>query len=64
MGAGFGAVALSAMGGTQVRGTATALADPLNPFTPRSPRFQPRARSVIFLFLVFRPSGLFGQNWD
>ena len=56
MGAGFGAVALSAMGGTQVRGIATALADPLNPFTPRSPRFQPRARSVIFLFLVGGPS--------
>lgn len=30
--------------------------DPLNPFAPRAPQFTPRAKSVIFLYLVGRPS--------
>src|SRR5688572_26876510 len=30
--------------------------DPLNPFLPRRPHFAPRAKSVIFLFMVGGPS--------
>src|SRR2546425_649109 len=30
--------------------------DPLNPFAPRRPHFAPRAKSVIFLFMVGGPS--------
>ena len=30
--------------------------DPLNPFSPRTPDFAPRAKSVIFLFMVGGPS--------
>ena len=54
-GAGFGAVALSGL----LQGTAGAdspaampVIDPLNPFAPRRPHFRPRAKSVIFLFMV------------
>ena len=32
------------------------LLDPLNPFAPRPPHFAPRARSVIFLYMVGGPS--------
>src|SRR6185436_12639184 len=34
----------------------TPLIDPLNPFLPRRPHFAPRAKSVIFLFMVGGPS--------
>ena len=58
-GAGFGAVALSGL----LQGTAGAdspaampVIDPLNPFAPRRPHFRPRAKSVIFLFMVGGPS--------
>lgn len=58
MGAGFGAVAFSAL--SQMRsGAATPPLrpiDPLNPFAPRTPEFQPKAKSVIFLFMVGGPS--------
>ena len=30
--------------------------DPLRPFAPRMPHFTPRAKSVIFLFMVGGPS--------
>lgn len=59
MGAGFGAVALSAMGQLQARAVgarATVEVDALNPFKSRPPHFAPRARSVIFLFMVGGPS--------
>ncbi len=59
LGAGFGALAFEAM----LRGEAGAeganrrtLIDPLNPYAPRSPHFTPRAKSVIFLFMVGGPS--------
>ncbi|MBA3314434.1 MAG: DUF1501 domain-containing protein [Planctomycetota bacterium] len=57
-GAGFGAVALHAMrqSEAQASGANPAAFDPLRPFAPRPPHFTPRARSVIFLFLVGGPS--------
>jgi len=51
-GAGFGAVALSAL--EQIH--AAPSIDPLQPFAPRQPDFTPRAKSVIFLFMVGGPS--------
>ena len=58
MGVGFGALALNALWqfeGGAAAGTAP-LIDPLNPFRARAPHFSPRARSVIFLFMVGGPS--------
>jgi len=55
MGAGFGAFALSALPLLNARG-AVANLDPLNPFAPRAPQFKPRAKSIIFLYLVGGPS--------
>jgi len=53
-GAGFGAMALR---GLEVVGEAAELRmDPLNPFAVRPPHFAPRAKSVIFLFMVGGPS--------
>ncbi len=57
MGTGFGALALAALS----QGNALAAArrpgiDPLNPFAPRRPDFVPKAKSVIFLFMVGGPS--------
>lgn len=57
MGAGFGAFALQALAGFEERGAVPGPAlDPLNPFAPRPPQFTPRAKSVIFLFMVGGPS--------
>jgi hypothetical protein len=59
MGAGFGAVALGALvrlEASAVGAKAAVDLDPLNPFKPREPHFAPRARSVIFLFMVGGPS--------
>src|SRR3954470_23392079 len=54
-GAGFGAVALSAMLQAEARSAAPgplrSVIDPLNPFAPRAPQFAPKATSVIFLFM-------------
>src|SRR5262245_9708561 len=58
VGTGFGALALSALWRLEAR-AATANSpriDPLTPFSPRSPHFAPRAKSVIFLFMVGGPS--------
>ena len=59
LGAGFGALALQAL----TAGAATGLnagrvpgIDPLNPNAPRPPHFKPRAKSVIFLYMVGGPS--------
>lgn len=59
IGAGFGTVVLEAL----LRQEASAAArvngpqlDPLHPFAPRPPQFVPRAKSVIFLYLVGGPS--------
>ncbi len=58
MGAGFGAVAWSALGRleAQAAGKPAVELDPLNPFAARPPHFAPRAKSVIFLFMVGGPS--------
>src|SRR5919108_3490687 len=59
LGAGFGTLAFEALmrqelrAGSSSRGPAI---DPLQPFAPREPHFAPRAKSVIFLFLVGGPS--------
>ena len=37
-------------------GVAGPVIDPLNPFAPRPPQFAPRAKSVIFIYLVGGPS--------
>jgi hypothetical protein len=57
-GAGFGALAFNALSLMNAQGGAVELRkiDPLNPFAPRRPDFAPRARSVIFLFMVGGPS--------
>lgn len=54
MGAGFGALALHAL--SRMDASAKVPHDPLNPFAPRVPDFAPRAKSVIFLYLVGGPS--------
>jgi len=58
-GTGFGAVAVNALLHDAARADSTAampVIDPLNPFAPRKPHFRPRAKSVIFLFMVGGPS--------
>src|SRR5829696_3495541 len=57
-GAGFGALALSALMRSPARAGLTLkppAVDPLNPFAPRLPHFAPTAKSVIFLFMVGGP---------
>ena len=64
-GAGFGAVAFSALAQIQARAEHSFKApviDPLNPYAPRQPHFKPRAKSVIFLFMVGGPSHV--DTWD
>jgi len=57
LGAGFGTVALAALDRLEAGGLPRrAPIDPLNPFAPRQPDFRPRAKSVIFLFMVGGPS--------
>ena len=59
VGAGFGALALSALWRLEAQAAGAKVAvdlDPLNPFKPREPHFAPRAKSVIFLFMVGGPS--------
>ena len=58
MGTGFGAVALSALWRMDARAASKPAVelDPLNPFAARPPHFAPRAKSVIFLFMVGGPS--------
>ena len=58
MGTGFGALALSALWRLEAQAAAakSPLIDPLNPFKPREPHLAPRARSIIFLYMVGGPS--------
>ena len=57
MGTGFGALALSALWQFETQAAANApIIVPLNPFKPREPHFAPRAKSIIFLFMVGGPS--------
>ncbi len=59
-GCGFGAVALSALLGDDFFAGQTVRADGVTPFqnplAPRDPHFEPKARSVIFLFMYGGPS--------
>jgi Protein of unknown function (DUF1501) len=58
-GAGFGALALGALMGLEGRAEQHArvpMIDPLNPYKARPPHFAPKAKSVIFLFMVGGPS--------
>ncbi|HEY2146837.1 MAG TPA: DUF1501 domain-containing protein, partial [Pirellulales bacterium] len=61
-GAGFGALAFSALRQLEAavpateRTAAPPVIDPLAPFAPRPPHFAPRAKSVIFMYLVGGPS--------
>ncbi len=59
LGAGFGALAFEALVHQELRAATPSprpVIDPLRPFAPRSPHFVPRAKSVIFLFMVGGPS--------
>ncbi len=57
MGTGFGALALQALTGLEAQAASTRTGpDPLNPFAPRPAPLPPKAKSVIFLFLVGGPS--------
>jgi Protein of unknown function (DUF1501) len=57
-GAGFGALAFSALRQLEAANSParSPALDPLQPFAPRPPHFRPRAKSVIFLYLVGGPS--------
>src|SRR5262245_10878695 len=58
-GAGFGALALNALLRRDPLGASKGpLIDPLNPFARRPPNFAPKAKSVIFLFMVGGPSSV------
>ena len=52
--AGFGALALGALLKKDARAALTI--DPLNPYAPRPAHFAPKAKSVIFLYMVGGPS--------
>src|SRR4249919_3477893 len=59
LGAGFGTLAFEALLHQQARASAPTsqpVIDPLRPYAPRAPQFAPRAKSVIFIFLVGGPS--------
>ncbi|MCI0333441.1 MAG: DUF1501 domain-containing protein [Planctomycetes bacterium] len=59
LGAGFGTLAFEAILLQELRAATPRMRptiDPLQPFSPRTPHFVPRAKSVIFLFLVGGPS--------
>jgi hypothetical protein len=59
LGAGFGTIAFNAIAAQTSRASTSPQkqqVDPLNPFAPRVPDFAPRAKSVIFLFMVGGPS--------
>jgi hypothetical protein len=59
LGGGFAALALEALWRMEAHAANTGpgiVIDPVNPFTPRPPHFAPKAKSVIFLFMVGGPS--------
>lgn len=60
LGGGFGSLALLGLESQLARGDdprrGVADVDPLQPYVPRKPHFAPRAKSVIFLFMVGGPS--------
>jgi hypothetical protein len=59
LGAGFGALAWEALLRQETKAAPAnrpPVIDPLRPYAPRPPHFTPRAKSVIFLFMVGGPS--------
>ncbi|MDB6070565.1 MAG: hypothetical protein JWL81_1736, partial [Verrucomicrobiales bacterium] len=54
-GTGFGALALEAMLRREATAAAGPAFDPVHPSAPRQPHFAPRAKSVIFLYMVGGP---------
>jgi hypothetical protein len=54
LGGGFAALAFDAL--LQMESRAEIRIDPVNPFQPRPPHFTPKAKSVIFLYMVGGPS--------
>ncbi len=59
LGAGFGTLALEALARQEAHAAGAVrppAIDPIHPFAPRAPHFTPRAKSVIFLFMVGGPS--------
>lgn len=59
LGAGFGTLALEGLLRQELRAAAPSrqpVIDPLHPLTSRAPHFAPRAKSVIFLYMVGGPS--------
>jgi hypothetical protein len=54
--AGFGALAMNALLRLDARAANPPQIDPLNPYATRPPHFAPKAKSVIFLFMVGGPS--------
>lgn len=59
LGAGFGTLAMEALLREEARAVTSpqfASIDPLQPLAPRSPHFAPRAKAVIFLYMVGGPS--------
>ena len=55
LGGGFGGVVIQALLQQEARAGRKMEIDPLNPFKPRVPDFQARAKSVIFLYMVGGP---------
>ncbi len=56
---GFGALALGALLRSEARAASPAVQiDPIRPFLPRAPHFAPKAKSVIFLYMVGGPSSV------
>ena len=56
LGGGFGALALATMIGKAVAEQSPLSIDPVHPFAPRQPHVAPKAKSVIFLYMVGGPS--------
>ena len=56
-GGGFGALAFAALArGENALPSPLSLIDPVRPYLPRKPHFRPRAKSVIFLYMVGGPA--------
>ncbi len=62
LGGGFGALAFGSLMAQAAGRTVPPEIDPLQPFRARRPGFRPRAKSVIFLYMVGGPSHV--DMWD
>ena len=56
VGGGFGVLALNTLLGGEARAARAPIIDPVAPFAARPPHFAPKAKSVIFLYMVGGPS--------